>query len=320
MVVLNLSQNNYQTLLQNLARELKVKVENNSIQLPDNIGEGFIKIILLPNGLQALLVKVFFKTDVLIKNGNTNEGDYVLNFDESAIPKEKKGDSENVINSFVRLIGSSFKHWETVKKNSSVQYIRIFFSKDWLANYIGLSEKISEFEKYIPVKSDAAEKEKLDEEYQQIINEILAVNNDELLQNIYYNNRILLLIEKFFTKMHDEMLSPKGKYTLAADDVLKLKEIETILNSFSKTPPDIERLAKKASMSKIKLAQVFKQVYGLSIYNYYQNQRMQKAHELLSTNKFSIKEVSEELGYTNLSNFIVAFTKQFNISPKSLLD
>lgn len=318
MVVLNLSHNNYQSLLQNLAQQLKVEVDNNAITIPQDIGEGIIKVIVLPNGLQTLMVKIFFNKDVLVKTGNINEGDYVLNFDEAEVPAEKQ--SEKIINSFVRLTGASFKHWEVVKKGSSIQYIKILFSKEWLAKYIGLSKKISEFEKYIPIKSDAGEKEKLHEEYRKIINEMWVINNDDPLQNIFYNNRILLLTEQFFTKMHDEMLSTKGKYKLTADDVVKLKKVESGLHSFSTSPPAIEQLAKKATMSKAKLADAFKQLYGASIYNYYQSQRMQKAHELLSMKKFSVKEVSEKLGYTNLSNFVLAFTKQFDMSPKSLLE
>ena len=320
MVVFNLSHNNYQTLLQNFARQLKVKPENNSIVIRPDIGEGIIKVIQLPNGLQTLMVKINFHKDVLIKSGNTNQGDYVLNFDESEIHDEKNTDSGKTINSFVRLTGASFKHWEVVKKKSAVQYVKILFSKEWLSNYIGLREKMSLFEKYIPVKSDAAEKEKLNEEYRRIINELWVINNDDPLQNIYNNNRILLLVEQFFTKMHAEMLNPKGKYKLTADDVLKLKKVEAILNSPGKSPPNIAALAKKAFMTKVKLSHAFKQVYGTSIYSYYQNQRMQKSHELLSTGNFSVKEVSEKLGYTNLSNFVLAFTKQFDIAPKSLLE
>lgn len=320
MVVFNLSHNNYQTLLQNFARQLKVKPENNSIVIPPDIGEGIIKVIQLPNGLQTLMVKINFHKDVLIKSGNTNQGDYVLNFDESEIHDEKNTDSGKTINSFVRLTGASFKHWEVVKKKSAVQYVKILFSKEWLSNYIGLREKMSLFEKYIPVKSDAAEKEKLNEEYRRIINELWVINNDDPLQNIYNNNRILLLVEQFFTKMHAEMLNPKGKYKLTADDVLKLKKVEAILNSPGKSPPNIAALAIKAFMTKVRLSHAFKQVYGTSIYSYYQNQRMQKAHELLSTGNFSVKEVSEKLGYTNLSNFVLAFTKQFDTAPKSLLE
>lgn len=319
MLVFNLAHNNYQTLLQNLARQLKVKPENNSISVPPDIGEGIIKVIQLPNGLQSLMLKIQFNKDVQVKTGNTSPGDYVLNFDESEIPDEKNN-YDATVNSFVRLTGASFKHWEVIKKNSAVQYVKILFSKDWLSNYIGLREKMSVFEKYIPVKSDEAEKKKLNEEYRRIINELWEVNDDDPLQNIYNSNRILLLIEQFFTKMHAEMLNPKGKYKLTADDIVKLKKVEAVLNSPGKSPPDIAALAKKYGMTKVKLSHAFKEVYGSSIYNYYQNQRMQKAHELLSTGNFSVKEVGEKLGYTNLSNFVLAFAKQFNTSPKSLLE
>jgi AraC-like DNA-binding protein len=319
VVVFNLSHNNYQTLLQNLARHLKVKPENNSIIIPKDVGEGIIKVIQLPNGLQSLMIKIRFTKDAQVKSGNTSTGDYVLNFDESEMASEKNNNTVTV-NSFVRLTGASFKHWEVVKKDSAVQYVKILFSKEWLSNYIGLREKISVFEKYIPVKSDEAEKKKLNEEYRRIINELWEVNNDDPLQNIYYSNRILLLIEQFFTKMHAEMMNLKGKYKLTADDVVKLKKVEAILNSPGKSSPNIDALAKKYGMTKVKLSHAFKEVYGTSIYNYYQHQRMQKAHELLSTGNFSVKEVSQKLGYTNLSNFVLAFTKQFEISPKSLLE
>jgi AraC-like DNA-binding protein len=319
VVVFNFSHNNYQTLLQNLARQLKVQVENNAIIIPPETGEGIIKMIQLPNGLQSLMVKIHFHKDVMIKSGNTNPGDYVLNFDEYEIPAEKET-GEQIINSFVRLTGASFKHLETLKKNSSVQFIKILFSKEWLSNYIGLREKMSMFEKFIPVKSDAAEKEKLNEEYRRIITELWSVNDNDPLQNILYNNRILLLIEQFFTKMHAEMLNTKGKYKLTADDIVKLKKVEAVLNMPGRNTPGIEALARKADMTKARLAHVFKQVYGTSIYNYYQNQRMQKAHELLNTRNFSVKEVSEKLGYRNLSNFVLAFTKQFDTTPKSLLE
>jgi AraC-like DNA-binding protein len=207
-----------------------------------------------------------------------------------------------------------------VKKNSTVQYIKILFSKEWLSKYIGLREKMSVFEKYIPVKSDEAEKKKLNEEYRRIINELWEINDADPLQNIYYNNRISLLIEQFFTLMHADMLKPKGKLKITADDVIRLKKVQAILHSLTTSPPNIEALAKKMQMTQQKLAQAFKQVYGTSVYNYYQNQRMQKAHELLNTGNFSVKEVSEKLGYTNLSNFVLAFTKQFNTTPKSLLE
>lgn len=316
MIVLDLTHSNYPTLLQKLASQFKVKIQNNEIEIPQTIGTGKIRIIKLPNGLQALMAKITFTKEVLVKSGNTDEGDYILNFDETEIISKNKP----LVSSFVRLTGESFKHVEVFMPGSSLQYLKILFGKSWLSNYIGLSKKMSLFEKYVPNKSEAGEKEKLNDEYKSIITEMWSADSDDFMQNIFYNNRILLLVEKFFTKVHASMLNTSGKYKLTADEIVNLKKVESKLHVFKKTPPSIEELCKLCSVSTTRMAQSFKQVYGTSIYNYYQQQRMKKAYDLLETKKLSVKEVSDQLGYTNLSNFVLAFTKHFGVSPKSLLE
>ena len=320
MVILNLSHNNYHSLLKKISAQLKTKITNNAIELPKHIGKGTIKVIQLPNGLQALMAKINFAQEVLVKSGNTNEGDYILNFDETESKAPKAAASKTIVTSFVRLTGESFKHWEVFKKGYSLQYVKILFSKAWLSNYIGLSKKMSLFEKYIPVKSEAGEKEKLNDDYKRIITEMWHAGENIFMQNIFYHNRILLLIEQFFTRAHATMQNPKGKFKLTADEVLRLKKIEKKLNIFSKIPPTPEHLAITSGLDAARLTQIFKQVYGTSIFNYYQQQRMKKGYELLEKKDLSIKEVSNKLGYTNVSNFNVAFTRQFAVSPQSLLE
>ena len=45
---------------------------------------------------------------------------------------------------------------------------------------------------------------------------------------------------------------------------------------------------------------------------------MLKAKQLIASKKFSIKEVGTQLGFKNLSNFTLAFKKQFNKLPSEL--
>ena len=265
MIALDLTHNNYPTLLQKLATQFKATIQNNEIEIPPTVGAGKIKMIKLPNGLQALMAKICFAKEVLVKSGNTVEGDYILNFDETSIQTK----SDTTVNSFVRLTGESFKHVEVFKAGSSLQYLKILFNKSWLSNYIGLSKKMSLFEKYVPNKSEAGDKEKLDDEYKNIINEMWSAASDDFMQNIFYNNRILLLIEKFFTRVHASMLTTSGKYKLTADEIVNLKKVENKLHVFKKAPPTIEDLHKLCTVSITRMAQSFKQVYGTSIYNYY---------------------------------------------------
>jgi AraC-like DNA-binding protein len=72
-------------------------------------------------------------------------------------------------------------------------------------------------------------------------------------------------------------------------------------------------------MSPSKLKKQFKDVYGMPIYEYFQKNRMQKAREMLLEGNRSVKAVGMELGFSNLSNFSLAFKKEFDELPSELL-
>jgi AraC-like DNA-binding protein len=84
-------------------------------------------------------------------------------------------------------------------------------------------------------------------------------------------------------------------------------------------PPTIKELSRVAAMSESKLKKVFKTVFGLPIYEYFQRHRMQKAKIMLMSGNYSIKDVGYSLGYANLSNFTLAFKKEFGKLPSNLV-
>jgi AraC-like DNA-binding protein len=84
-------------------------------------------------------------------------------------------------------------------------------------------------------------------------------------------------------------------------------------------PPTIKELAREAAMSESKLKKIFKTVYGLPPYEYYQRQRMEKARLMLLSGNYSVKDIGYTLGYANLSNFTLAFKKVFGKVPSQLL-
>ena len=60
-------------------------------------------------------------------------------------------------------------------------------------------------------------------------------------------------------------------------------------------------------------------MYGSTLYEYFQKSRMQRAKVLMLTHKYSIKEIGSQLGYSNLSNFSIAFKKEFKHLPSHFL-
>jgi AraC family transcriptional regulator, transcriptional activator of the genes for pyochelin and ferripyochelin receptors len=79
--------------------------------------------------------------------------------------------------------------------------------------------------------------------------------------------------------------------------------------------PDI---AAHAGMSATKLKASFRQMFGMGIYHYQREQRLQKGKILLEETDKSIKEISRSLGYKYVNNFQIAFKKRFDITAYKL--
>ena len=70
-------------------------------------------------------------------------------------------------------------------------------------------------------------------------------------------------------------------------------------------------------MNKTKLRDLFKQVFGDSIYAHFQKARMEEAAFLLKQGGYSVSDAGYRLGFTNLSHFNRLFHKYFGVNPKT---
>jgi AraC-like DNA-binding protein len=80
--------------------------------------------------------------------------------------------------------------------------------------------------------------------------------------------------------------------------------------------PILAELAQIGAMGETKLKQLFKQMFGSTIYNYYQQARIEEAALLLKQGKYSVAEVGYKLGLSNLSHFSRLFEKHYRLNPK----
>lgn len=61
---------------------------------------------------------------------------------------------------------------------------------------------------------------------------------------------------------------------------------------------------------------LFRQVFGDSIYNYYQTARMEEAAYLLKHKNYSVSEAGYQLGFSNLSHFTRLFERHHQQKPQ----
>jgi len=78
----------------------------------------------------------------------------------------------------------------------------------------------------------------------------------------------------------------------------------------------LKEIAQLTGLNDYKLKTGFHQLYQSSPADYLRDIRMEKAWQLLSGKKYSVSQVAEEVGYTNLSAFSKAFKKYYNITAR----
>lgn len=83
------------------------------------------------------------------------------------------------------------------------------------------------------------------------------------------------------------------------------------------TSINLDELSEDLSVSKFHMHRIFKEVFGKNIYETIKNIRLQKASNLLLTNKYStITDVAKLCGYSSQTSFIRTFKERFNMTPK----
>lgn len=97
--------------------------------------------------------------------------------------------------------------------------------------------------------------------------------------------------------------------------VEKVKAIEAFMTASPDRHYTIEELSNKFNISVSALKQCFKGIYGIAIYTYMRNYRMDLAASLLTKTDQSVTEIAGKVGYTNSSKFSEAFKKVKGKTP-----
>lgn len=328
MITIEFNHTDYEEMLKYFAQVLNGKFKNNTLQLPADIGDGFMKLIELPNGLQGLVSDYTVKQDLLLNRTKIAEDYYTLRFDEVNMPETEKSENGQLLPPGIRpvrsavFLGSTKFDWMFLSTNGTrVRGVNILFSKQWLEQFVEVESVGDMIKKYLSLKMSAFNYEPMDMEYKRILGEILQTGVDSSFETLVIQNRVMLLLERFFTRIYYKMSNMHFDVKVSNEDIARLSEIQKeLVKDFSSEPPGIVKLAKMAAMSPSKLKSSFKEIYGLPVYQYYQKHRMNKAKAMLISKKYSVREVGIEVGYSNLSNFAKAFKKSFDQLPSDLLD
>lgn len=313
----------YLSILDQFANVFQTELTDHTLVIPPAFGKGFFKLVNLSYGLQSLVYNIQLTDDLHFLRESTNTEFYLLSFDQ--ISTANKGSiringedltEEQQRNTAIYLTSFLYDVELTLQKGTTLTGIRILLPLQWMQEYLELNEKEEVLERYVSLKTAGIWYMPVDVELKELLD---AVFSTEKKLPLFVTNRIMRIVEKFFDWLYNELQCLSSSTGISRADIMAAQKVEGILtNDITALPPTIKELAREVAMSESKLKKIFKTVYGTPPYEYFQKQRMQKAMTLLQSGTHSIKDVGYTLGYSNLSNFTLAFKKAFGVLPSAI--
>ena len=304
------------------AEKFKVPVFRNRLSIPASMGQGFIKQIDIEPGFKLVLHHYTLKQSFHLKRLSSAEPNDLVSviFNSNEVPTDSTDDQLKAQqflknNGSAIQISSSRLGTETLfAPNTEVYFAVLGIKKPLLASILNIEKGNSLIKKILNGSASFFFHESMSVDAKRVLQQLSGMNDLEGLSNLYYKIKIQELLYLLFSKLLTRESSPLS--TINKSDIDKLYAIRTAIIADVSMPPKLKALSKMAGMSETKMKQLFKQIFGDTIYNYYQKARMEEAAFLIRQAGYAVSEAGYQLGFSNLSHFSRLFEKHHGVTPK----
>lgn len=155
---------------------------------------------------------------------------------------------------------------------------------------------------------------------QMILHEIINTKLKGAFHKMFLESKALdlLLCFRKCNTVQKEFDCTSCKFLTKPIEQEKIFKAREIILSRLNNAPTIQELSLEIGMNQCYLKKGFKEIYGVTVYDFVQEQRMLKAKLLLTTTQFSVSQVAEEIGFSGTGNFSTAFKKHTGVFPSEL--
>jgi AraC-like DNA-binding protein len=304
-------------VLDKLAELLGTTCVDGYLKVPEDKGKGYLRGFFLGDSIGMMIRDCEFNTDLLVKRNFTlNPHERVLMFFNNILTPNNQGTARaNIQNLPSVQIGKGKLNLEMFyPSHTNFRSIAVAIYVSDLKKLLGSQIENSILRSILENEHSVLFEEIITPGIQKVALEVTENNIPEALYPFYYRLKAEELICLVFAELLKRENTPMQAINQV--DAEKVYQIRAKMLSELATPPNLDGLAKEAGMSKSKLTRLFKQIFGESMFNYYQSFRMKEAARLLQEHKLSVSEVGYEMGFSNLGHFTRVFDAHIGMKPK----
>jgi len=298
-------------ILIRLAHLLGVEIKDRKIEIPEQFGKGYCIGFVFNEDIRMFISNYELNEDIMVENPDVNVLGKIIFFKfQNIIPATE---TSKAIPS-VLIATSRVNTDDVISIHTNTATINIEVNADYLNGLFEFSEKSPVLQSLLQNTQPLLFEQIIYPSLQKIVDEIMTESVNETFKLFFLRIKAEELICKLLIEL--EKREEKHLYSLNAYDIQIIYKLKEQILEHLGVPPIINELAVSANMSPTKLKRLFKQIFGNSIFSYYQEFRMKEAARLLKEEKLSVSEVGYKLGFSNLSHFSRVFEQHTGIKPK----
>ena len=308
--------------LTQFARHTGTPVHNDLMTMPAQLGQGYIRRLEFGPEFKITIHHYLLKEDLIIKRNSSGLGNELITvffysneqslgiaFNDNPLVLFSNRDD-----SAIQVTSNDLSSVIRFPANHHINYVVVAITPPYLTALLALNDPNSVLQTITGSGNSFLFFESMTAETKLLLKNIAAVDMNNNLSRFYMQIKVQELLYLLFHQLSSR--ESAAHQSINSADAERLLHIRNEILSDLSVPPLLRELAQIAAMSETKLKQLFKQTFGSTIYNYYQQARMEEAAFLLKQSKRSVAEVGYELGFSNLSHFSRLFEKHYGITPK----
>lgn len=285
-------------------------LKDNSILIDNSIGKGLIDAFALNENTQLFRIRLDLESEIIGMGYFLNdEEDYLPLIIGDASSMVLEGDMSVTLNGVFTANTKQGIEWMLKpKKNIQLLLLRVRYSY-----FNELLNRVSVLKTIFPPDQPYFVFEEMTPLMKGTFYRMFEIENTPFQKELLFGCQVYLfhlLMDKLSKR---EEIKEENRVPINVKGVFHARALITETKG---APLDIDLLAKECGMSSSSLRLHFKNSFGIPLYQYQQQIRLDEAKMMLVEAKKSMSMIAVELGFSNSSHFSSVFKKEFKMTPK----
>lgn len=298
-----------------VAKVIGTTIMDDTITIPGSLGSGNIKRFDFSSSMKMMVVQCVFHEGITFKRHSLENEEFISLGFRNLIPYRSAESNSIKQSPSVFVSRTDFEVEFQYPAHTLINLIIIIIKVSLLKDMLHANENIiSQLQPIFSIDKPFHFEEMMSAEIQGIASQLQKVQTTDPLCLFYCRLKGEEMIYLFF----QALLKRKDifSYAFNDEDVKMIYQVRGRLIQDISEVPNLPELARSACMSESKMKKLFKQIFGKSIYNYYQHFRMMEAAFMIREKNFSVSQAGHHVGFTSLSHFTTVFEEHIGLKPK----